>query len=200
MPQLPIRGFQPFGARRDHLFEAQNVFSDQLVVFPFAAERRGALQNFDGLGGVAQHQQPVGGAPPRHHLPPVVVRVGRTDDHLHVRRPGPPLVTRNEPPSSWAASAPLCKPKPWPSTRVVKPCVNRRDIFSAGMPTPLSTTHMRTPAGAGSTRRVMSLSVLPDSSHAYLALRTRFTRICRTLCLSTVIGGTSPNSRHKVTP
>ena len=71
-------------------------------------------------------------------------------------------------------------------------------MFCAGIPTPLSMTHMRTPAGAGSMRRVMSLSDLPDSSHAYLALRTRFTRICSTLCLSTVIGGTSLNSRRSV--
>ena len=49
-------------------------------------------------------------------------------------------------------------------------------------------------------RSVISLSVRPDSSHAYLALRTRLTRICSTLCLSTVIGGTSPNSRCSVTP
>src|ERR1039457_528186 len=35
--------------------------------------------------------------------------------------PGPSLCTLSEPPSSRAASAPLCRPKPWPSLRVVKP-------------------------------------------------------------------------------
>ncbi len=89
MPQLLIRGFQAARARRDHLFEAQHMLSDQLVVFPFAAQRRGALQNLDRFGGFAQHQQLVGVAEPLHHLGPVVVGMGRTDDHLHVgiRRP-----------------------------------------------------------------------------------------------------------------
>ena len=65
---------------------------------------------------------------------------------------------------------------------------------------PLSMTVMLTPAATGSMRRVISLSERPDSSQAYLALRTRLTMICSTLCLSTSIGGTSPNSRRTVTP
>ncbi len=73
-------------------------------------------------------------------------------------------------------------------------------MFSAVMPTPLSMTEMRTPCAVRSMRRVINLSERPDSSHAYLALRIRFTRICSTLCLSTVICGTAPNSRFSVTP
>ena len=68
----------------------------------------------------------------------------------------------------------------------------RARCSSLGMPTPLSMTEIRTPSmeqapdpGAGGG----SLSGRPDSSQAYFALRTRFTRICNTLCLSTVIRG-----------
>ena len=66
--------------------------------------------------------------------------------------------------------------------------------FSGAIPTPLSMTEMRTPRDEASVRSVISLSGRPDSSQAYLALRTRLTRICSTLCLSTVIGGTALNS------
>ena len=52
--------------------------------------------------------------------------------------PGPALCAQREPPSSRAARAPLWRPKPWPSRRVVKPWEKMRVIFSAGMPTPLS--------------------------------------------------------------
>ena len=89
MPQLLIRGFQSARARRDQVFEAQHMASQQPVIFPFAAERGGALHNLDRFGGFAQYQQLVGVAQPLHHLGPVVVGVGRTNDHLHlgIRRP-----------------------------------------------------------------------------------------------------------------
>jgi hypothetical protein len=74
----------PACACGDHLFEAQHLLADQFVVFPFAAERRGALQDLDRFGGLAQHQQLVGVTESLHHLGPVVVGVRRTDDHLHV--------------------------------------------------------------------------------------------------------------------
>ena len=82
----------------------------------------------------------------------------------------------------------------------MKPCRNRSFMCSAAMPTPLSMTEMRTPRVERPIRSVISLSGRPDSSHAYLALRTRLTRICSTLCLSTVTGGTCPNSRFTCTP
>jgi len=53
---------------------------------------------------------------------------------------GPSLRTFNEPPISFAASAPLCRPKPWPSLRVVKPWLKMRVRFSGTIPTPLSIT------------------------------------------------------------
>ena len=37
-------------------------------------------------------------------------------------RPGPSLATWRDPPRLRAARAPECRPKPWPSLRVVKPC------------------------------------------------------------------------------
>ena len=43
-----------------------------------------------------------------------------------------------------AAIAPLCKPKPWPPLRVVKPCAKMRVRFSGEMPMPLSETTMWT--------------------------------------------------------
>src|SRR5690606_9276971 len=53
-------------------------------------------------------------------------------------QPTPSLWAVNVPPSSAAASAAPCRPKPWPDWRVVKPCVNRRGTRSGAMPTPLS--------------------------------------------------------------
>src|ERR1022692_1992132 len=114
--------------------------------------------------------------------------------------PGPSLLAVSAPPSSRAVSAPLCSPNPCPEARVVKPCVKRRDMFSARMPMPLSATLIRTRSSSPSTRIVMVLSARPDSSQAYFALRTRLTRICSTLCLSTVIGGNSAISRRNVMP
>ena len=47
-------------------------------------------------------------------------------------RPGPSLSARSVPPSSCAASAPLCRPKPCPEWRVVKPWLNSRPMFQRG--------------------------------------------------------------------
>src|SRR5690606_30639902 len=53
-------------------------------------------------------------------------------------RPAPSLCAVSEPPSSAAASAAPCSPKPWPDSRVVNPWLNSRGITSGAMPTPLS--------------------------------------------------------------
>src|SRR5436190_9050990 len=54
--------------------------------------------------------------------------------------PMPALATVMAPPIERAAIAPLCRPKPWPPSRVVKPCAKMRVKFSGAMPTPLSET------------------------------------------------------------
>ena len=46
--------------------------------------------------------------------------------------PGPSLCAVSEPPISVAASAALCRPKPWPSLFVVKPWAKMRARFSGG--------------------------------------------------------------------
>src|SRR5689334_17919801 len=48
--------------------------------------------------------------------------------------PSPALATERQPPIARAARAPLCRPKPWPSSLVVKPCANTRVRFSEEMP------------------------------------------------------------------
>ena len=59
------------------------------------------------------------------------------------------------------------------------------------MPTPLSTTRIFTPPSpSGARLKVRRPSERPASVIAYLALRIRLTRICRTLCFSVSIGGT----------
>ena len=49
-------------------------------------------------------------------------------------RPGPSLYAVSVPPSSLAAFAELCRPKPWPCLFVVNPCENTRVRFSLGYP------------------------------------------------------------------
>lgn len=105
--------------------------------------------------------------------------------------PGPSLCARSEPPSSPATRAPLCRPKPWPFLRVVKPWAKMRVRFSGGMPTPLSATTMRARSASAAMRMVRRLSERPDSSQAYFALRMRLTRIWRTLCRSVVTTGSA---------
>src|SRR5690606_4245891 len=114
-------------------------------------------------------------------------------------RPTPSLWAVSEPPSSVAASAAPCRPKPWPDLRVVKPCVNRRGITSGSMPTPLSMTEIHTSSSTCSMRMRTSFSGADDSSQACLALRSRLTRICSTLCLSVVMRGVSRKSRCTAT-
>src|ERR1039458_3674665 len=52
--------------------------------------------------------------------------------------PGPSLWAVRVPPISFAALAPLWRPKPWPSFLVVKPWLKIRVRFSGSIPTPLS--------------------------------------------------------------
>src|SRR5258708_3757566 len=83
----------------------------------------------------------------------------------------PSLWTERAPPNSLAARAPLCKPKPWPLRRVVKPCAKMRVRFSGGMPTPLSFTSTHTWFEPDApTRMVISLSARLPWLRAYLAL------------------------------
>src|ERR1022692_1707022 len=114
--------------------------------------------------------------------------------------PVPSLCTVNAPPISLAASAPLCRPNPCPSFLVVKPWAKMRVRFSVGIPMPLSATDTLTRPSLLNTCNVSCLSVRSDSSQACFALRTKFTRICSTLCFSTLIGGTASNSRVTSTP
>ena len=102
--------------------------------------------------------------------------------------PGPSLKAASEPPHSLAARAPLCRPKPWPCRRVVKPWAKILVRFSGAMPTPLSMTEIATSLPSDVVRRIRDLSARPDSSQANFALRMRFTRIWRTLFLSTATG------------
>ena len=104
------------------------------------------------------------------------------------------------PPISYAAFAPLCRPKPWPSIRVVKPCAKMRVRFSGEMPMPLSVNTTRTFCSSAAMRIVIRLSGRFESSSAYFALRIRLMRICRTLCRSTQTSGTEAKSRSTVTP
>ncbi len=48
--------------------------------------------------------------------------------------PGPSLSNESFPPRSCAASTLVCRPKPWPSLRVVKPYVKRCLRFSGEIP------------------------------------------------------------------
>ena len=102
--------------------------------------------------------------------------------------PSPSLWTLNEPPNCCAASAALCNPKPCPLLRVVKPWVKIRGRFSGGIPTPVSATSMIAPSGLPALIRIVTrFSGRLVASQAYLELWMRFTRIWRTLCLSTDI-------------
>ena len=91
--------------------------------------------------------------------------------------PEPPLCAVNDPPSSRAAMAPLCNPKPWPSFRVVKPWLKIRVRFSGGIPAPLSATTNRTAASAAQTLRRICLSGRDAWSQACLALLIKLMRI-----------------------
>ena len=75
--------------------------------------------------------------------------------------PVPALCTVSVPPRSLAASAPLCRPKPWPSLRVVNPWLNIRSRFSAGTPMPLSMIAIFTLWQLPVTRTVILLSRRP---------------------------------------
>jgi hypothetical protein len=84
MAQLPIRGFQPVSTDRDDFLQSSHLIFDQPFVFPFATERGSTLQHFDRFGGFAQHEQSVRVTESRDHLGPVIVRVGRANDHLYI--------------------------------------------------------------------------------------------------------------------
>src|SRR6266702_4249955 len=115
--------------------------------------------------------------------------------------PMPGLATVIDPPIERAAIAPLCRPKPWPPSRVVKPCAKIRVKFSGEMPMPLSETTIWIQRTFGAEIEItIFLSMRSTSSKAYLALRIILMRICNTLCRSTRIGGAAENCRSTSTP
>src|ERR1035438_7747089 len=100
--------------------------------------------------------------------------------------PGPSLRAVRVPPISFAALAPLWRPKPCPSFLVVKPWLKIPVRCSGAIPMPLSAMVIFTRSGdAIPTRTTRRLACPLCASMAYLALRRRLMRICNTLCRST---------------
>ena len=62
-----------------------------------------------------------------------------------------------------------------------------REIFRRDAHAVVGDRNPDSPARPARFRRTISLSGLPDSSQAYLALRIRLIRICSTLCFSIVM-------------
>ena len=85
VPQLLVGGFQPLGAGLHDMLQVLDLAAQGPLIVPLACQRVGALQHLDRLERLLDHQQLVGMIQTRYHLRPVVVRVRRADDHLHVR-------------------------------------------------------------------------------------------------------------------
>ena len=83
--QLLVGGFQSLGAGLHDMLQVLDLAAQGPLVVPLACQRVGALQYLDRLERLLDHQQLVGMIEARYHLRPVVVRVRRADDHLHVR-------------------------------------------------------------------------------------------------------------------
>src|SRR5450830_234789 len=114
--------------------------------------------------------------------------------------PAPSLCTVKLPPISCAASAQLCRPKPCPFLRVVKPCEKMLVKFSGAIPSPLSATVMRNTGPSVRAARSVILGLRSTTpSNACLALRIRFTRICSIRCRSSDSRGKSATSLTTVT-
>ena len=90
--KLVIGRFQSHGAHRHHVFEGLHLAAHELLALPLARERARALQDFDGLEGLLQHQQFVRVAEALGEIGPVVVGVRRADHDLDVRIRGPQML------------------------------------------------------------------------------------------------------------